>query len=84
MAVSATPDIPRTKAEALAQALEWGHTRSHLNTMMAVESCLPNDESHGAYETDRQKTLVMTAQADAAEVQRLVALHAILPETLER
>lgn len=82
--MSATPDIPRTKAEALAQALEWGHTRSHMNTMMAVENYIPSSVQGEMAQPDRQATLVATAQADAAEVQRLVALHAILPETLER
>ncbi len=60
---------PQTKAACLRQALEWGTTRSHLNTMMSVENG----------PEQRQQTLVATAQADAAEVVRLAALYPVLP-----
>lgn len=78
--MSGTPDIPRTKAEALALALEWGHTRSHLNAMMAVENYIPSSVQGEMAQPDRQATLVATARADAAEVERLAALHAMLPD----
>jgi len=63
-----------TREEALRQALNWAEGRlSHLNEMMAMEN------SHGDGEVDRQKTLVATAQADAAEVAKWAALASALP-----
>lgn len=61
---------PRTRQEALAQALRWGRTLSHNDAMLMTES----DPA------DRPRTLVAIVQADAAEVQRLAALWTMLPD----
>lgn len=59
-------DQPRTKAEALEMALKWGSEWSHWN-------------EHADPENQRQ-AYVTCAQHDTAEVQRLAALHSMLPE----
>jgi hypothetical protein len=63
---------PRTKAEALEMALKWGGEWSHWNEHSAM-SVQESDES-------RRSAWVTSAQHDAAEVQRLAALHSMLPE----
>ena len=66
--VELTPTIkPRTKAEALEMALKWGNEWSHWNLHIEVGE-------------DRGQALAACAQHDAAEVQRLAALHSMLPE----
>lgn len=63
---------PETREHAIALAQAWGHTLSHQNVMMRVERI----DEHGPR---RFETLVAVAQADLAEVQRLVALALVLP-----
>lgn len=58
---------PRTKAEALEMAQRWGTQWSHWN-------------AHLEHVEDRNQAFVTCAQHDAAEVQRLAALHSMLPE----
>lgn len=60
---------PRTKDEALALAQAWGRTLSHWNECLTAAP-------------DAAAATVACAQADAAEVQRLAALAAMLPEYL--
>lgn len=59
---------PRTKAEALEMALKWGSEWSHWNAHANAEN--------------QQQAYVTCAQHDAAEVQRLAALHSMLPDSI--
>lgn len=62
--------IPHTRAHALLLAQAWGHTLSHWKTMIG-DSLDPDT---------RRFAQAATAQADAAEVQRLAALWSMLPD----
>ena len=66
---------PRTKAEALEMALQWGHGWSHWN-----EHCGMTDNTTDNAGADRRRAWVDCAQHDAAEVARLAALWTMLPE----
>lgn len=62
---------PQTKAEALEMAQKWGSDWSHWN----------EHADHARSEgVGTGQALVTTAQHDAAEVQRLAALHSMLPD----
>lgn len=63
---------PRTKQEALAEALLWGKTRSHWN-----ECATASMKPEGGFGPEAWSE---TARADAAEVQRLAALADLLPD----
>src|SRR5271154_6640152 len=65
--MSSTLVPPTTKAEALAQAQEWGSVRSHWNDILGSAP-------------DNATGIALAAQADAAEVQRLAALYSMLPD----
>lgn len=58
--------IPETKAECLALALEWGRERSYHNVMLDLAP-------------DNATGVLLTIQADAAEVAQLSALYPMLP-----
>ena len=66
---------PRTKAEALEMAQMWGNEWSHWN-----EHCSMTDNTTDNAGADRRLAWVHCAQHDAAEVQRLAALHSMLPD----
>jgi hypothetical protein len=62
--------IPKTREHALALAQAWGRTLSHWNDCATTAP-------------DRATAIPLAAQADAAEVQRLCALAAVLPTEAE-
>lgn len=59
---------PKTKAEARMLGQAWGHTLSH------NDECFNGGPDGTSFQPD------VCAVADAAEVQRLAALHSMLPE----
>ena len=56
---------PKTREEAIEQAREWGHTRSHWN--------------YYAQQVENPAAAALCAFHDAQEVVRLVALAQVLP-----